>query len=227
MEASEFGTRVHWNNVPWETGIKRCLCGDHNMRGLCVHTIVWLWTHEIVSPPVLWEPSRMQEKNDARGRGRDPAFVPGSARQRDQLSQTAVEAMHRATQQRRNGTGGNMPQAVLFSQGCLKGWADSVRKNKTTRPRKQSKRSHRPAPVGGVAAGAPGGVASVAAKHPRKRSRKCSSTSTADVVDSCTGEVCSHVSVDGVSASESEGHGTATSSVHHEEGRSSDDSDSY
>ena len=120
-----------------------------------------------------------------------------------------------------------MPQAVLFSQGCLKGWADSVRKNKTTRPRKQSKRSHRPAPVGGVAAGAPGGVASVAAKHPRKRSRKCSSTSTADVVDSCTGEVCSHVSVDGVSASESEGHGAATSSVHHEEGSSSDDSDSY
>ena len=98
MEASEFGTRVHWQNVPWETGIKHCLCGDHNMRGLCVHTIVWLWTHEIVSPPVLWEPSRMQEKNDAGGRGRDPVFVSGSARQRDQMSQSAATAVHRATQ---------------------------------------------------------------------------------------------------------------------------------
>ena len=32
MESSEFDTRVDWSKVPWETVLKRLLCGDHNIR---------------------------------------------------------------------------------------------------------------------------------------------------------------------------------------------------
>jgi hypothetical protein len=136
FEASEFGAKVHWDKVPWESGLKYCLCGDHRLRGMCVHVIAWLWKHGIIEPPDLWAPTRMHEKNDNRGRGRDHLYVHGSARKRE-MSTSAQHSVQKAQKHARAGTGGHMPQAVLFSQGCLKGWCDSVRKGKTTRPHKK------------------------------------------------------------------------------------------
>jgi len=136
FEASEFGAKVHWDKVPWESGLKYCLCGDHRLRGMCVHVIAWMWIHGFIEPPDLWAPTRMHEKNDSRGRERDHLYVHGSARKRE-MSTSAQHSVQKAQKHARAGTGGHMPQAVLFSQGCLKGWCDSVRKGKTTRPQKK------------------------------------------------------------------------------------------
>ena len=115
FEASEFGAKVHWDKVPWESGLKYCLCGDHRLRGMCVHVIAWLWIHGIIEPPDLWAPTRMHEKSDNRGRGRDHLYEPGSARKRE-MSTSAQHSVAKAQRHARAGTGGHMPQAVLFSR---------------------------------------------------------------------------------------------------------------
>ena len=100
------GCVVNWEKVP--ATIYYCLCGDHALRGVCMHVLLWLMTHDIVQAPAKWS---CDEQNSAVSRGRPSHFKAGSALVREPVGPAHVQPSRHALSK----MAGGMSEATSLS----------------------------------------------------------------------------------------------------------------
>jgi hypothetical protein len=153
------GCVVNWEKVP--ATIYYCLCGDHALRGVCLHVLLWLMTHDIVQAPAKWS---CDEQLSAVSRGRPSHFKAGSALVKEPVGPGHVQPSRHALSKMAGGMSGTTSlsvtlQALTSSLGTIDMETDSVRKYNVGKHKRRagnqagsSRKAKRQQPVKKVAA---------------------------------------------------------------------------